>query len=271
MRFDCDHILDTNRNIELANSIMCKSMKERVLVPFFLLLANCCSEAWGSPPIRRELEVTHVHELLTSSTSVVNVPRHLQSASCEQLQSESNTDWGPLRIGYEILGTEGDYLRHVGIDKAYAQRTNRFSAKKKSFLQKFETPLLERALGYWSRALQTRRYGPVDTKGAFFWGGARVGSAVDRDRQLRACGFSDAGPRTGWFVENVDVYLFVTIDDPFLCTGRVLAAAGPCGMDQCGRPIAGSVTMCTNGNLSDLDKYLDFNLATLTHEIAHVL
>lgn len=52
-----------------------------------------------------------------------------------------------------------------------------------------------------------------------------------------------------------------------------MAAAGPCGMDQCGRPVAGTVTVCTNTGYTNLldQNLLEFNLATLIHEIAHVL
>mmetsp|Transcript_26238 Transcript_26238/g.66086 ORF Transcript_26238/g.66086 Transcript_26238/m.66086 type:complete len:1541 (+) Transcript_26238:674-5296(+) len=165
--------------------------------------------------------------------------------TCPELHAGST--WGPLRIGYEI----------VSLGAQTQQNT--------AFMDRLHDPLLKNSFAFWSRALQSRRYSQT--------------TSIDRDSAFQACGF-DANSQTTensngrkFMIDNVDLYLFIDIDDPNLCSGATLAAASSCYIDQCGRPVAGAVTLCTNSGFSDLriQDNLFFNYANVVHEIGHVL
>ncbi|CAD7924451.1 unnamed protein product [Amoebophrya sp. A25] len=164
--------------------------------------------------------------------------------TCPELHSGSS--WGPLRIGYELTSLGG----------------NANSASTQNFFKFLEDPLLKNSFGYWSRALSSRRYSTT--------------SPIDRDAAMAACGIRGPAKRS-LFVDNVDVYLFIEVDDTSICgtstVGGTLAAASSCYIDQCGRPVAGAITLCTNSGYADLsvERNLHFNYANVIHEIAHVL
>ena len=169
------------------------------------------------------------------------------------------TGWGPLRISYEVLGNEGEYLKNRAYDPSY--RPAGFSTEKLDYVAQFEELIMQPALRYWGRALKTRRFVP--------------GSPILRDTQIRACRYVDmtAFPRTNWAIEHSDVHMFILFDRPEFCVdgSNVLASAGPCAYDNCGRPIAGFISVCSNHDYKDLTTFRDFTVSNMIHEIAHVL
>ena len=100
---------------------------------------------FATDPIRHELHVTHVSGKADPATSLSPAARPAlrrlqQSSTCEALYT-SQPEWGPLRLGYEVLGPEGEYLRKLRFDPRYepdvGSAASTFSADKRSFLKNF--------------------------------------------------------------------------------------------------------------------------------------
>ncbi|CAK9060384.1 Leishmanolysin-like peptidase (Invadolysin) [Durusdinium trenchii] len=69
--------------------------------------------------------------------------------------------------------------------------------------------------------------------------------------------------------ENEDLHIFVTIQDSTECQNSdvLLAFATSCGVDQCDRPIFGTINFCPQ----KLENGVDMLVSTAVHELAHVL
>eukprot|EP01084_Bolivina_argentea_P165407 287368_1 len=69
-------------------------------------------------------------------------------------------------------------------------------------------------------------------------------------------------------VSNTDLVIYVTYYSTSTCSGNTLAYAGPCALDQYGRPMAGNINICPKF-LQGAEAWKE-DVQTILHEMSHV-